>query len=76
MSAPDSAAALSLAGEIHELRGEMSAAIDAYRRAIELNPNLKVAEQRLTHLSAIERQAKAKEEANKLLALRARNGKS
>lgn len=67
MSAADSAASFELAGEIHELKGDAAAAIDAYRQAVALNPSLRRAQDRLTHLSAVIRNAESKNAANALL---------
>lgn len=76
MSIADSVAALSLTGEACELRGDSIAAINAYQQALALMPSQAHVKARLAHLTAVDRHAKLKEEANAMLQRRAQNKKS
>lgn len=76
MKVKDAAAAFSLAGEMHEsLSCDSVQAIHAYEQALALDPTLRHATARLTHLRAVVAHARSKAEANELLRQRALRAK-
>jgi tetratricopeptide (TPR) repeat protein len=72
MSPRDSAPAFALEGQICDhFLNDRRRAIDAYQRALAVDPGQRLAAERLAHLRAVEELARQKTEANDLLRRRA-----
>jgi tetratricopeptide (TPR) repeat protein len=67
MSAKDAAGSYNLAGQIYEWRGDDGQALGAYQQALALDPTLRHARERVTHLQAEAQILQSRTAANAML---------